>query len=40
MDAYDDLPKDGFFQVPDRPGIGNELSDYALSTCTEKVTVE
>ena len=36
---YDDLPKDGYFQVPDRPGIGNELSDYALSTCAEKVTV-
>ncbi len=24
-------PKNGYFDVPDLPGLGNELSDYALS---------
>ena len=24
-------PKDGYFEVPERPGLGNELSDYVLN---------
>ena len=36
---YDLQPKDGKFKVPELPGIGNELSEYALTHC-DKVTVE
>lgn len=36
---YDYMPVDGKFQVPDLPGIGNELSEYALTHC-QKITVE
>ena len=28
---YDYQPVDGFFSIPDLPGIGNELSDYCFS---------
>lgn len=28
---YDYQPRDGYFEVPDLPGLGQELSDYALS---------
>lgn len=36
---YDDQPEHGYFTVPERPGIGNELSEYALTHC-DKVTIE
>jgi len=32
LGKYDYQPKNGYFSVPDLPGIGNELSDYALKT--------
>ncbi len=30
LGRHDYQPKDGFVEVPDRPGIGQELSEYAL----------
>lgn len=36
---YDYQPVNGKFQVPDLPGIGNELSGYALTHC-QKVTIQ
>lgn len=36
---YDYQPVNGLIAVPERPGIGNELSEYAFKHC-EKVTVE
>jgi galactonate dehydratase len=27
---YDDVPQNGYFHVPDRPGIGQELSEKAI----------
>ena len=30
MGKYDYQPENGYFAVPDLPGIGQELSDYAL----------
>ncbi|MBN1382530.1 MAG: mandelate racemase/muconate lactonizing enzyme family protein [Deltaproteobacteria bacterium] len=35
---YDYQPVDGYMSVPDIPGIGNELSEYALETA-DKLTV-
>lgn len=35
---YDLQPVDGYFTVPEIPGIGNELSEFALKTA-DKVTV-
>lgn len=35
---HDDQPVNGYFTVPERPGIGNELSEYALTHC-DKVTI-
>lgn len=29
--VYDDQPVDGYYIVPDRPGIGNELNERALA---------
>jgi len=34
---YDYQPKNGYFEVPDRPGIGQELSEEAMKT-SETVT--
>ncbi|OAA91644.1 mandelate racemase/muconate lactonizing enzyme family protein [Clostridium ljungdahlii] len=31
---YDYQPKDGYFEVPDLPGIGNEWSDYVFKNST------
>lgn len=36
---YDYMPVNGRLPIPDRPGIGNELSVYALTHC-RKVTVK
>ena len=36
---HDLQPKGGKFKVPELPGIGNELSEYALTHC-DKATVE
>ena len=36
--AQDYQPVDGFMTIPDMPGIGNELSEYALETA-DVVTV-
>ncbi len=30
LTKYDYEPKNGYMSIPDRPGIGNELSDYAF----------
>ena len=35
----DYVAKDGYFEVPDAPGIGQELTDYALQNA-EIVTVK
>jgi len=32
LGKFDIAPKNGYFTVPDRPGIGQELSDYTLKT--------
>ncbi len=32
LGKYDIYPENGYFTVPERPGIGQELSDYALQT--------
>lgn len=37
---YDYQPQDGYFTIPDLPGIGNELSEYVFEHCARKVTVE
>ena len=34
---YNYQPVDGYFEIPDRPGIGNELSEKALA---EAVVIE
>lgn len=36
---YDLQPVNGYYEIPDRPGIGNELSEYALTHC-DKVTIQ
>lgn len=36
---YDYQPVNGMFSIPELPGLGNELSEYALANC-EKVTIE
>lgn len=37
--VHDYQPVDGKYSVPDLPGLGNEWSEYALTTC-DKVTVK
>lgn len=37
--VYDTQPVNGKFKIPERPGIGNEFSEYSLTHC-EKVTVK
>lgn len=32
LGLYDYQPKNGYFEIPDLPGIGQELSEYALKT--------
>ncbi|MDO5406562.1 MAG: mandelate racemase/muconate lactonizing enzyme family protein [Eubacteriales bacterium] len=36
---YDYQPENGYYKVPERPGIGNEFSEYALTHC-DKVVIE
>lgn len=36
---FDYQPVNGKFQIPERPGLGNEWSEYALTNC-DKLTVE
>ncbi len=36
---YDYQPQKGCFEIPERPGIGNELSEYGIRT-SEKITVQ
>ncbi len=36
---YDYQPENGKYKIPEKPGLGNELSDYVLNECT-KVTIE
>ena len=31
---YDYIPKNGFFEIPDLPGIGQELSEQAMAEAT------
>jgi L-alanine-DL-glutamate epimerase-like enolase superfamily enzyme len=39
---YDYQPIDGRFKVPDKPGLGQELSDFVLNDreSVEKVTID
>ncbi len=39
LGKYDMQPVDGKYIVPDRPGLGQELSDFAIETALEKCTV-
>lgn len=32
---YDYQPKDGYYEIPDLPGIGNEISDYVFETAAK-----
>ena len=34
LGKYNYQPKDGYFEVPDLPGFGQDLSDYAIQTAT------
>jgi galactonate dehydratase len=36
---HDYQPENGFFSIPETPGLGNELSEYSLSNC-DKFVVE
>ena len=36
---YDYQPKNGYFEIPDLPGLGNEWSEFALASAKEKITV-
>jgi L-alanine-DL-glutamate epimerase-like enolase superfamily enzyme len=37
---YDYQPVDGFFTVPEKPGIGNEWSDLVFEKATLKESIE
>lgn len=37
---YDYQPKNGYFEIPDLPGLGNEWSEFALSSAKQKITIE
>lgn len=40
LGKYDYQPVNGFYQCPDLPGLGQELSDFAVKTALKHVTVE
>jgi len=40
LGKYDYQPQNGIYKVPDLPGLGQELSDYAIKTALEHVTIE
>lgn len=37
---YDYQPKNGFYEVPDLPGIGQEITDEAIKAAAEFVTIQ
>lgn len=37
---YDYQPVNGYYEVPDLPGLGNEWSEYALSTAVERTVIQ
>lgn len=37
---YDYQPKDGYFEVPDLPGIGQEINDSAIKNAADFVTIK
>ena len=37
---YNYQPKDGYFEVPDLPGIGQELSEFAIKNSPKMVTIK
>lgn len=39
LGKYDYLPKNGYFDVPDLPGIGQELSDKAMQEAVNIYTI-
>lgn len=39
MALYDYQPVNGYYEIPDLPGLGNEWSEFALNTAKEKVTI-
>ena len=39
MCIYDYQPENGYFTIPDRPGLGNELSEYCF-THSQLVTIQ
>ena len=40
LGKYDYQPVDGFYECPDLPGLGQELSDFAIETALKHVSVE
>lgn len=40
LGKYDYQPVNGFYECPDLPGLGQELSDFAIQTALKHVTVE
>lgn len=40
LGKYDYQPENGYYAVPDLPGIGQEISEYAIKTALQKTTVE
>ena len=36
---WDYQPVNGYFEVPERPGIGQELTDKAMAEAVEKITI-
>lgn len=39
LGKYDYQPKNGRYKIPDLPGLGQELSDFAIKTALVHVTV-
>lgn len=37
---YDYQPVNGYYEVPDLPGLGNEWSDYAFSIAADYATLK
>lgn len=40
LGKYDYQPESGYYTVPSLPGIGQEISEYAIKTALQKATVE
>jgi L-alanine-DL-glutamate epimerase-like enolase superfamily enzyme len=40
LGKYDYQPKDGMYEIPNLPGIGQEMSEFAIESALAHVTVE